>query len=239
MFDLPDPFGPTITLTPGEKTSFVRSGNDLKPLMVIELRCMANGTQAPREHGRLAGASDARFSHFGAAGRARRCRASAAAACSAAFLLRPSPWPMHVAVDLRRHLELAGMRRTGLLGDGVGYAGAVAGKGLLEGGLEVEQLVGRHVHLVDERGNRGGGGLLEAVVQVAGADHSLRHRGESPLRGQERINVDAAIHLLRSDAAEALGKAQLGRDVRARTTAHGLPMDLREAPDVGAGEPLE
>src|SRR5215204_3769183 len=39
-FDLPQPFGPTITLTPGEKTSLVRSGKDLKPLIVIELRCM-------------------------------------------------------------------------------------------------------------------------------------------------------------------------------------------------------
>ena len=40
MFDLPQPFGPTITLTPGENTSRVRSGKDLKPLIVIELRCM-------------------------------------------------------------------------------------------------------------------------------------------------------------------------------------------------------
>src|SRR5947208_12878823 len=43
MFDLPHPFGPTITLTPGEKTRRVRSGNDLKPLIEIELRCMAIG----------------------------------------------------------------------------------------------------------------------------------------------------------------------------------------------------
>jgi hypothetical protein len=40
MFDLPHPFGPTITLTPGANASFVRSGKDLKPLMVIELRCI-------------------------------------------------------------------------------------------------------------------------------------------------------------------------------------------------------
>src|SRR5919106_1641254 len=39
MFDLPQPLGPTITLTPGENTSLVRSGKDLKPLIVIELRC--------------------------------------------------------------------------------------------------------------------------------------------------------------------------------------------------------
>src|SRR4029453_12337126 len=38
MFDLPLPFGPTITLTPGPKSSRVRSGNDLKPLSVIDFR---------------------------------------------------------------------------------------------------------------------------------------------------------------------------------------------------------
>src|SRR3954470_12533103 len=45
-FDLPQPFGPTITLTPGENTSLVRSAKDLKPLMVIELRCMRCGRLA-------------------------------------------------------------------------------------------------------------------------------------------------------------------------------------------------
>ena len=39
MLDLPDPFGPTITDTPGENVSRVRSGKDLKPFSVIELRC--------------------------------------------------------------------------------------------------------------------------------------------------------------------------------------------------------
>src|SRR5687767_7992923 len=52
-FDLPQPFGPTITLTPGEKTSLVRSGKDLKPLIVIELRCMRYGIRgAHREASR-------------------------------------------------------------------------------------------------------------------------------------------------------------------------------------------
>src|SRR5689334_24031099 len=39
-FDLPEPFGPTITLTPGPNSSRVRSGNDLKPLTVIDFRYM-------------------------------------------------------------------------------------------------------------------------------------------------------------------------------------------------------
>ena len=38
MFDLPEPFGPTITLTPGEKVSRVRSGKDLKPFRLMAFR---------------------------------------------------------------------------------------------------------------------------------------------------------------------------------------------------------
>ena len=40
-FDLPDPFGPTITETPGVKSSFVRSGKDLNPFSAIDRRCMS------------------------------------------------------------------------------------------------------------------------------------------------------------------------------------------------------
>src|SRR5689334_3803058 len=40
MFDLPEPFGPTITLTPGPNSSRVRSGNDLKPLRMIDFKYM-------------------------------------------------------------------------------------------------------------------------------------------------------------------------------------------------------
>src|SRR3954451_12675231 len=40
MFDLPEPFGPTITLTPGENVSRVRSGKDLKPFRLMAFRYM-------------------------------------------------------------------------------------------------------------------------------------------------------------------------------------------------------
>src|ERR671916_1480786 len=85
-FDLPEPFGPTITETPGENSSRVRSGNDLKPLRVTDLRC----TTASRGHrlqrglgGRLLG-----------------------------LLLRaPRPARDLVAADHRRHLEDPLVRR--------------------------------------------------------------------------------------------------------------------------------
>src|SRR3984885_11379192 len=38
MLDLPEPLGPTITLTPGPNSSRVRSGNDLNPLTAIDFR---------------------------------------------------------------------------------------------------------------------------------------------------------------------------------------------------------
>ena len=81
MFDLPEPFGPTITDTPGENVSRVRSGNDLKPRRVIELRCMAIAT-GPRDSS-----------------------AASAAACSASFFERPLPACQRLAVDHRRDLE--------------------------------------------------------------------------------------------------------------------------------------
>ena len=65
MLDLPEPLGPTITDTPGANSSRVRSGKDLKPFSMIDLRCTL----------RLSSASSA----------------AAAAACSASFLQRPVP----------------------------------------------------------------------------------------------------------------------------------------------------
>jgi hypothetical protein len=37
-FDLPDPFGPTTTVTPGSISRTVESAKDLKPLRVRDLR---------------------------------------------------------------------------------------------------------------------------------------------------------------------------------------------------------
>src|SRR5436190_16829926 len=53
MFDLPEPLGPTITLTPGENSSLVRPGNDLNPFISIDLKYISR----PRSE-RLAGESD-------------------------------------------------------------------------------------------------------------------------------------------------------------------------------------
>src|SRR6476646_8749430 len=51
--DLPDPLGPTITLTPGPNSRRVRSGNDLKPFSVIDFRYTEAPTSFERLQGRL------------------------------------------------------------------------------------------------------------------------------------------------------------------------------------------
>src|SRR5918999_2885542 len=84
-FDLPDPFGPTITETPGAKSSFVRSGNDLKPLRVIDLRCISGLHPLRLERGRRG--------------------------CLLRVLLRPArPARDDLALDGRGHLERALVR---------------------------------------------------------------------------------------------------------------------------------
>src|SRR5205807_4017521 len=45
--DFPDPLGPTITLTPGPNSRRVRSGNDLKPFSVLDLRYMSHPALRP------------------------------------------------------------------------------------------------------------------------------------------------------------------------------------------------
>ena len=43
-FDLPDPLGPTTTVTPGSSCRVVASANDLKPLRVSDFRNTASAT---------------------------------------------------------------------------------------------------------------------------------------------------------------------------------------------------
>ena len=52
MFDLPEPFGPTTTQTPGSNSSVVLSAKDLKPFSVNALR----NKQAPSPRAEVGGA---------------------------------------------------------------------------------------------------------------------------------------------------------------------------------------
>ena len=50
-FDLPDPLGPTTTVTPGSSSSVVASANDLKPLRVRLFRNTAPANVTGRRPG--------------------------------------------------------------------------------------------------------------------------------------------------------------------------------------------
>ena len=123
MFDLPQPFGPTMTLTPGENTKRVRSGKDLKPLMVIELRCICAAVV-----GKVRGRFGRDFATYGVRRRAARFLRIEALDCARRGLLlgcllaAPRALPDHLAPDQGRDLEPAIVRRPRLAGHVVAYA---------------------------------------------------------------------------------------------------------------------
>src|SRR5438045_4071513 len=115
MFDLPEPFGPTITLTPGLNSSRVRSGNDLKPLRMIDFRYMPGSLERLKRH-------------------LRRLLLG--------VLLAPATAaPDLDAADVGAHREHPVVGRS-LLGDHVvADQRSLAGQPLLEGRLEVDRVL--------------------------------------------------------------------------------------------------
>ncbi len=99
MFDLPEPFGPTTTATPGSRRTSTGSTNDLKPRSLIAFRCTsrevcrAGRTPPPGHSGPSTGSSPA-----------SACRA---ASCSASFFERAGADARLLAVDQRRRGERA------------------------------------------------------------------------------------------------------------------------------------
>ena len=155
--DLPEPFGPTITETPGEKSSRVRSGNDLKPLSVIDLRCTSGLHVAPTSS------------------------AAAAAACSASFLERPEPRATVSPSTIAATSNVRSCGGPGLRRHLVEHERAAPRQPLLQRRLEVGRPLERLLDLRRERLAHRLRRRLEAVGQVARADHRLDHRGEHPL----------------------------------------------------------
>ena len=173
-FDFPDPLGPTMTETPGPKSSLVRSGNDLKPLSVIDLRCiqlaLTRPPRAPRS--RPARPPARRPAWTARCPRRRRTRAPR---------LRPRTCG-RAAGPLRR--------------DHVRDHLAAPGQQLLQGGLEVQRALGRVRDLLQERLHHHRCGGLEPELQVARPDDRFvmdantrsgaRARPRSARRGRAR-----------------------------------------------------
>src|SRR4051812_29227317 len=176
MLDLPLPLGPTITATPGLKVSRVRSGNDLKPRSVIELRCIPGRMIAVGRRGGPASRSTSQGLECGL-GRG----------LFGVLLRAPRPAGERLAPDHRHAPEGPLVRRALLRGDLVDDHRAAAGEPLLQGGLEVGRVRQRALDLGRERLHHRIRHRLVAELQVAGADHGLDHRRQHPLRAGELL----------------------------------------------------
>ena len=183
--DLPEPLGPTTTLTPGPE---------------VQARAVREGLEAlQRErlqmHGEL-------LTTPGASRRPLR-----AASCSACFLLRPAPLPSGRPSTIALDLEGALVRRPVLGGDLVDDGLAALREELLQRRLEVDGMLERLLDLgfegLDDRLRR----ALVAGVQVAGADHRLDHRGQHALGLAERDRALAHVLAARPRAAARAPRA--------------------------------
>src|SRR6516164_3896355 len=116
MSDLPEPFGPTTTLTPEPKSSRARSGKDLKPFNVSDFRCTR----------------DLAFQPFHCL--ASRPLLGVLLAPAAAAAQRPA---IHARHDRVRAL----VRRSLLPGDRVADRRAASCQQLLQRGLEVHRML--------------------------------------------------------------------------------------------------
>ena len=207
--DLPEPLGPTMTETPGPNSSRVRSGKDLKPLRVSDLRCTAAGQSA-------CVASDA------------TPRAPArAASCSACFFERPEP-----AADARRRRPSAATSKVRSCGgpcsadDLVLDELAAPRQALLQRGLEVDRVARAPPRSRAGRPRRPPSAVaLVADVQVAGADDRLGDRGQHALGLDQRLG-GVADALGRVGASAARARPSRSATSRQAGPADGLGADL-------------
>src|SRR4051812_44315542 len=168
MFDLPDPFGPITTATPGPNSSRVRFGNDLKPLSVSERRCMwsvvVHRRQCSKSGGLLRG-----------------------------LLAFPRSTPDFLPLHLGDRLEAAVVRRPVLAHDHVFHNVAAARQLFLQERLEVIGRLQRLLHLRGERLDDRGCGAVVPVLQVDGADHRFADRSQHPLGIDKLLGRAAAL----------------------------------------------
>ncbi len=235
MLDLPEPFGPTTTATPGSSRSSVGSTNDLKPRSLIDLRCTRpqslpdgadSGRDAPtRPSGAAVPLRGPRGTQPGSCGgsTSRRSSASRAASCSALFFEGPRPTPTWTpsidaaAVKVRSCGGALGGEQ--LVDDALPPPREL----LLELGLVVDPVGEREVDLTREGLDDRTLDRLEAVLQVDGGERGLEQRREHvaialeprlPPRGRA---TDAG----RSTARRAAAGRRRRRSSRARRPASG------------------
>src|SRR5262249_42268456 len=133
MLLLPEPLGPTITLTPGKNSSLARSGNDLNPFISIERRYI----RLPQPRGSRPGRARPNSLISGA-----KPGQSLLGRPLLGDLLAPSPPDSHpLGGDHRGDFEGALVRRARFVDHLVADSCPPPGEQLLEGGFRVGRRV--------------------------------------------------------------------------------------------------
>src|ERR1700759_947910 len=209
--DLPEPLGPTMTLTPGPNSSLVRSGKDLKPLTVMDFRYTAAPYDSP-----ACCCFQASFGH----GLQRRLRG---------LLLGILLGAPHAAADLLaadRGLDGEGAvgRRALFVDHGVAHQLSSPRQPLLQRRLVVHRVLERVLDLRRGRVHHRLGGRVVAEGQITGADHRLDDRGQNTLGGDERL--EPRRRRFRRRGAQPVGNPEALGHRPARATRHCLCADL-------------
>ena len=206
-------------------------------MIVIELRCIG-GLRPGKARGRVGRAfclSGVRRGQAVSYCR-RRSSASAAAACSAAFLLRPCALPITSPSTLAATSKTPVVRRARLAGDLVGYACALARKPLLKRGLEVEQASPRRAR---SRSANAATVASRRRPRSRGAGSRRRSPPRRPTRGRARRRAARRRRSRPRASRGAASRSISGRpsslgDLGAGPAADRLAVHLGQPADVGA-----
>src|SRR5262245_53878386 len=198
MFDFPEPFGPTMTATPGSSEISIGSGNDLKPRMRSVRRCTERHSRRtagrssrgsdPGRTRRLQGCSrsdsprgesDPRNNSDAFRNDAERLEGLAGGLLLGGLLRRAATHPELLPGDLRGAHEPTIVWRPLDLEHGVVHLLARARESLLELGLVVDMARSRVLDALPEGLDDRGLDLLEAVLEVDGGDRRLEDGREN------------------------------------------------------------
>ena len=198
-FDFPDPLGPTITLTRrAPNSSRVRSGNDLKPLSVIDFRCIELALTRPP---RASSSAAARGRLLGVLLATARCprrrptrRTCAATAKCGRAAGPPPPSTTYATTSPRRASSSCS---ADLKSTGRSIASSISGT---------------------NASTTAGAVRLEPELQVARPDDRLDHRRQHPLGAHQRVARSA-----RRRPGAAAHRSRSGTPSRSATARHARP----------------
>ena len=215
-FDLPEPFGPTITETPRSKTRSTVSAKLLNPRRRTDLRCTSPSSLLATERGQ----SGPR----GLLLRPLLCGARAA--------------PERTPVNRGNGLEGAGVGWAGVTHHGVLYGTALTLQPLLQLRLVVDVAALGPLDPLGEAHDDRRGDRVVAAREQPGPDHRLGQRREDARVGGELVGVvaperDAAL-------AQVAAEVEVARDLGAARPRDDLRLQDRESALVSRGEtPVE